>query len=364
MYMTFYPSHILRVLTFGILLFFIAIASGNTEPAKITVKPLKSLLLKSKHSAPAHIVSLNQSPLSAQLSAEVKKIKVDIGDNVKKGSVLVELDCRDYHYVVQQTKATYLARKAQATFAKQTFLRNQRLSQQSTIPRASLEQAESDHLSIQEDLKALQAQFNTAKLNVERCVIRAPFAGQITQRYIQQGQLVIPNTPVFELLQTAELYVDAELSHHKVNSIKQAKQILFRVNNQATPLKLEKIVSLIKQNTQTQAARFSLIKNKKQQNPHLITGVSGRIVWQHNQAQLPANYLSRRNGQYGVLIAQRKTESKNQAVVNFITLPHAQEGQATDIDLPSDSLIIDTGRLYVNDKQTVVIQALSPSSLK
>lgn len=56
----------------------------------------------------------------------MKKIKVDIGDNVKKGSVLVELDCRDYQYTVKQTKAAYLARKAQATFAKKTFLRNAR----------------------------------------------------------------------------------------------------------------------------------------------------------------------------------------------------------------------------------------------
>ena len=130
----------------SILVSVFSVAYSNTEQpiATITVKPLNSLLLATEHSAPAHIISLNQSQLSAQLSAEVKKIKVDIGDNVKKGSVLVELDCRDYRYIAQQTKATYLARKAQATFAKKTFLRNQKLIQQSTIPRASLEQAEAE----------------------------------------------------------------------------------------------------------------------------------------------------------------------------------------------------------------------------
>jgi len=335
--------------------------TSNNEAAKkiahISVKPLKSIALKAEQSAPAHISSLNQSQLSTQISAVVKKINVDMGDRVKQGSVLVELDCRDYYYAKQQAKATYLARKAQARFAKKTFQRNKKLILQSTIPQSSLEQAESDHLSIQEDLKALKAQLNNTELNIERCLIKAPFAGQITQRYVQKGQLVTPNTPILELLQTAKLYVTAELSNNKTNSIKKAKQIFFNTKGDNTLVHLDKIVALIKENTQTQTTRFSLENNKHQ----LITGETGRIVWQHSQTQLPADYLSQRNGQQGVLIAQRKKtkgndNNKNQAIVKFIPLHAAQEGQATDINLSLSTLIIDSGRLIVNDKQIVIIE--------
>ncbi len=325
------------------------------EIAHITVKSLKSIALNAEQSAPAHISSLNQSQLSTQISAEVKKITVDIGDTVKKGSVLVELDCRDYYYAKQQAKATYLARKAQARFAEKTFQRNKKLIQQSTIPQSSLEQAESDHLSIQEDLKALKAQFNNTLLNTERCMIKAPFAGQITQRYVQKGQLVTPNTPVLELLQTAKLYVTAELSSNKTDSVKHAKQVFFNTNGNNTLIHLDKIVALIKENTQTQTTRFSLTNNKHQ----LIAGKTGRIVWQHPQTQLPADYLSQRNRQQGVLIARRKKDNnkdKNQAIVKFIPLHSAQEGQAADITLSLNTLIIDTGRLIVNDKQIVIIE--------
>jgi RND family efflux transporter MFP subunit len=333
--------------------------SDTNEPSKkiehVTVKRLKSIILQAEQSAPAHVSSLNQSQLSTQISAEVKKINVDIGDTVKKGSLLVELDCRDYYYAKQQAKATYLARKAQAHFAEKTFQRNKKLILQSTIPQSSLEQAESDHLSIQEDLKALKAQYKNTELIIERCTIKAPFSGQITQRYVQKGQLVIPNTPVLELLQTAKLRITAELSANKANSIKHAKQVFFNINGNDTPVHLDKIVALIKENTQTQTTRFSLVNNKHQ----LIAGETGRIVWQHNKPQLPADYLSQRNGQQGVLIAQRKKDTKqnkNQATVKFISLPHAQEGQATDITLPPSTLIIDSGRLLVNDKQMVTIE--------
>jgi RND family efflux transporter MFP subunit len=307
--------------------------------AHITVKPLKSIALKTEQSAPAHISSLNQSQLSTQISAEVKKINVDIGDTVKQGNVLMELDCRDYHYVKQQAKATYLARKAQARFAKKTFQRNKKLILQSTIPQSSLEQAESDHLSIQEDLKALKAQFNNTELNTERCIIKAPFAGQITRRYVQKGQLVAPNTPVLELLQTAKLSVTAELSSNKTHSVKQAKQVFFNTNGNNTLVHLDKIVALIKENTQTQTTRFSLTHNKH----HLIAGETGRIVWQHQQTQLPANFLSQRNGQQGVLIARRKKDNNidnNQAIVKFVPLHSAQEGQAADISLSLNTLLM------------------------
>ena len=329
--------------------------SPSEKIERITVKRLKNIALQTEQSAPAHISSLNQSQLSTQISAEVKKITVDIGDTVKKDHVLVELDCRDYQYAKQQAKATYLARKAQARFAEKTFQRNKKLILQSTIPQSSLEQAESDHLSIQEDLKALKAQYKNTELNTERCIIKAPFAGQITQRYVQKGQLVSPNTPVLELLQTEKLYVTAELSSNKADSIKKTKHIFFNTNGNNTPVHLDKIVALIKENTQTQTTRFSLVNN----NHQLIAGETGRIIWQHNQPQLPADYLSQRNGQQGVLIAQRKKDTpqnKNQAIVKFISLPYAQEGQATDISLPLSTLIIDAGRLLVNDKQIVIIE--------
>ncbi len=332
--------------------------SNTSEIEHITVKPLKTLALPSEQSAPATLVSLNQAQLSTQISAMVQTIHVDLGDTVKKNQRLLSLDCRDYHYAKQQANATYLARKAQARFAKKTFARNQKLIQQSTIPQASLEQAEADYLSIQEDLKALKAQFKNANLITERCHIKAPFTGQITQRYVQKGQLVIPNMPVFELLQTTPLHVATELSSQKANSVQHAKKVFFNHNGKNTPVQLEKIVALIKASTQTQAARFIL----STESPDLVTGMSGRILWQHQQHQLPADYLSQRNGQQGVLIAQRKKgtkqtkQNKNQAIVKFISLPHAQEGQATDISLPLSTLIIDSGRLLVNDKQLVIIE--------
>lgn len=58
-----YPTTLFSLL--GILFFSLIIAANPThaapEPAKVTVKPLKTLRQQSEHSAPARVISLNQS---------------------------------------------------------------------------------------------------------------------------------------------------------------------------------------------------------------------------------------------------------------------------------------------------------------
>lgn len=314
------------------------------KAAHITVKMLSELVSNEEQSVPASVLSLNKPMLSAQISAKVEKINVDIGDNVKKGDVLVVLNCLDYQYAQQQAKANYLARKAQAAFTEKTYKRNKRLVQQATLPRNSLDQSESEYLSIKSDIEGLKVQVSTTELNVRRCKITAPFSGQITQRQVQKGQLVSANTLLLELLQTKNLQVSAELSSKQSQQLKQAEKIYFKADGKKSTVKLHKVVSLIKENTRTQTVRFHLPEKST-----WIAGTAGRIAWKNKQVQLPANYLSKRNGKLGVLIMNKNT-------VEFITLKGAEEGQATNINLPLNTQIIDSGRLTVRDKQVVKVQ--------
>ena len=88
-------------------------------------------------------------------------------------------------------------------------------------------------------------------------------------------------------------------------------------------------------------------------NVSLITGIVGRIIWTSTLKKLPAEYLSQRQGQLGVLLL--KSEGSEQQV-HFEVLPQAQEGRATFITLPKDTLVIDQGRLHVQDQQIVTVE--------
>ena len=65
------------------------------------------------NSAPASVISLRNSQISAEIAANVEHIHVDVGDRVKKGDKLVDLDCREYDANLEQSKADIETVKAQ-----------------------------------------------------------------------------------------------------------------------------------------------------------------------------------------------------------------------------------------------------------
>ena len=62
----------------------------------VTTQALSELLFTTNYSAPATVVSLNDSNISAEIQARAIKINATVGEQIKKGKLLVELDCRSF----------------------------------------------------------------------------------------------------------------------------------------------------------------------------------------------------------------------------------------------------------------------------
>ena len=88
--------------------FFVSSVFAKTDNDKtlvVGITPLEGLLSTAKHSAPANIISLNHSIISAEITGRALKIHVKSGSYVKQGKKLVELDCRSYNLAKKRAKA-------------------------------------------------------------------------------------------------------------------------------------------------------------------------------------------------------------------------------------------------------------------
>lgn len=318
--------------------------SDDQLAVNITVKPLSALTFPAKYNAPAVTVAKNHTTLSAELNGSVKQLHIDVGDIVKKGQILVELDCRDYEYAKQQLISALEAKKTQRAFAEKVFKRNKGLLKKSTIAEQSYEQAETNYLASKADLKATEAQLQTANLNIERCKVKAPFSGQVTQRQVQLGQWVSPATPLFNLLQTENVEVSARLSSTQAQTLKRAESIQFSVNGMSSQVSLRSIIASVNEVDRTQEVRLSFSGDTE-----LANGLPGRLSWHVAKRLLPAEYLSKRDGDYGVLYL-------HDGKVAFHALPEATEGQPNAIDLPEQTPIIDKNRAGLYSGQTVNLE--------
>jgi RND family efflux transporter MFP subunit len=138
-----------------------------------------------------------QASVGPQLvSAYVDTVLVRPGARVKRGDVLATLDCRDAN---ASTKA--VAARARAIDAHQKAIadeatRTQGLLDGGFVSPNEAEQKSSQSLSEQAQLEAEKATLARSSLQVSDCILRAPFSGEVAQRFIDPGAFVRPGSAI------------------------------------------------------------------------------------------------------------------------------------------------------------------------
>ncbi len=201
--------------------------------------------------------------------------------------------------------------------------------------------AKADLMAAETELETALAQVEAADIVVARCEITAPFSGQITARALQLGQVAAPGALAFQILQTDEMEVSVQLSAEAIRAEAESEQTLFIVGDEALAVERRAVIARVDQATGTQEVRFKV--NDLHGFP---VGQSGRLRWQSKLSSLPPNWLVRRDGELGIMLA---VGDKAQ----FEPLTNAQEGQPVRVDLPPDTRLIDANRLRARDGQKI-----------
>lgn len=324
-------------------------AIAETQFLSVSVKPLSSILIESKQSSPATVISLNTSTISAEITGRAFKVYAETGDLVKARQKLVVLDCRSYELAKKQTEASLKVSLAQLNLAKKQLRRNQQLLAKGTIPRALVETSQSSQDTSLADIEFKKVQIETAQLAIDRCTIRAPYTAQINQRMVQQGQLLMPGTALFQLMQSNRLEVKTNLSTSDVANLKTLSDIEFASDDKRYKLKVRSVIQLVDETTRTQEVRLSLPAGAV-----IPAGLAGRIEWSSNKQRIPPEYILRNNGKLGVMTAENTVEGTAKA--SFKVLTEAIEGQPAFTVLPRNTLIIDKNRYRVTDSEIINIQ--------
>jgi macrolide-specific efflux system membrane fusion protein len=157
--------------------------------------------------------------VGAQVSGQVQKIHVQLGQQVKKGELLVSLDpelarsdVAQAEAALAQQRAVLDSRKIDAVAARRELDRQRRLLAGQATAATELERAETDLAKIEADLNGqaaiatrLQADLAKKQLSLSYTRITAPMDGTVVNLTVQEGQTVIAVqiTPV--LLTLADL---------------------------------------------------------------------------------------------------------------------------------------------------------------
>lgn len=143
---------------------------------------------------PAHLEAWSKAPINARVSGYLKDWKTDIGSQVKAGQVLAEIDSPELDQQMAQTRAHLAQQQANARLAETTAKRWQNLLATHSVSRQEVDEKISNAAAAKADMQAAAA--DDARLSDLEAykTIRAPFAGTITARNTDIGQLIKADT--------------------------------------------------------------------------------------------------------------------------------------------------------------------------
>lgn len=128
--------------------------------------------------------------VKAQVSGEIKRIHFNEGDEVKEGSVLFTLDSQPYEAALKRAEATLAKDRILEAKAREDVERYAELAKKEYITKEQYNQIVVNAESLMEIMKAEEAAVQGARIDLDRCLIRAPITGKTGEVRLKVGNLV------------------------------------------------------------------------------------------------------------------------------------------------------------------------------
>ena len=156
----------------------------------------------------ASVEAVHQATVAAQIAGRVIAVRVDAGQRVKQGELLMRLDARE----AAGSDASARAALEQARVA---YERTQNLHAKKFVSQAALDQAAAAW-------KAAQGAATASGAGLSHGEVTAPIAGLVAQRHVELGEMAAPGKPLVTVFDPKGMRVIASLPQYKLAELRKA----------------------------------------------------------------------------------------------------------------------------------------------
>jgi membrane fusion protein (multidrug efflux system) len=192
-------------------------------------------------SAPGSILARREAQIGAEVRGLLAEIFVDEGDRVEQGDPLFRIDPQLYHLALSRSEAALDRARAERRQLEHDLERGQALRKKNVMAEQETDRIASG-LEVAEAVeREVGEAVSMARRDLDRTTVRAPFAGSITRRLVDEGTtaLVQPQTIVLVLQETHELEAIATIAEVHFAAIQIGDIALLHVDGLALPIPTE-----------------------------------------------------------------------------------------------------------------------------
>lgn len=186
-----------------------ALPSTRTS-ATIAVVHTQNLPVQARF--PGSVITSDQVSVSSRVMGFVRSVEVHEGQSVKAGQTLLTIDATDVTGAISQARAELSKASAALADAKSNFERYQSLFKENAVPKQLFDQMQTGYKVAQSNYAAAQAGVQQAEAQLSYVKLTAPFAGTITSRMVDPGQMAYPSSPLLTLQGGGQKQVEVQVN--------------------------------------------------------------------------------------------------------------------------------------------------------
>ena len=171
-----------------------------------------------------------RADLRAEVSAIVLQVLKENGEPVKKGDVILRLDETSIRDNVNSAEEAARASQQSLDQTQRMLERQTTLRSSGMVSSQALEDMELRRNTAQSELAAAKSRLVTARQQLGRTVVRAPFDGIVSERKVSSGDTAQVGKELVKVIDPASMRFEGTVSADKIGVVKVGQPVLFRVN--------------------------------------------------------------------------------------------------------------------------------------
>ena len=205
-----------------------ALEVSTAEQAKLYVKTTQASRGGAGQTLalPGTLQGFVQSPVAARASGYLKRWTKDIGAKVEKGELLAEIETPELDQQLSQASAARDQAASNLALTRSTAERWEALRQKDVVSQQDLDERRSAAAQSQANLAAAEANVQRLRRLEDFKHVVAPFAGVITRRNVDVGDLIDSSRLLFMLSQTDPLRVYVSVPQAYAQLVKTGQQVV------------------------------------------------------------------------------------------------------------------------------------------
>ncbi len=255
--------------------------------------------------------------LSSRGEALVLEVKVDIGDEVKRGQALVVLASSG----VGEQQSKLAAARARLDAARATLSREQALLESGISSKKSVEAARTEVAAARAELDAARAALGAAGAGTSgaggRYALTSPFAGTVVGREAVTGKSVSADVPLVAVADLSSMWAILDVPEDASSSVRRGQRVTLRLEGLGGAIRegtIDRIGASVDASTRTVRARVDLPNQDRSLRAGLFVRARIEVTATRKALLVPRDAIQRAEGRTLVFVKTTASEFKPVAV--------------------------------------------------